>query len=147
MPAYWQARAARETWLAGIQGQLWPRSQVLEITLSSAAVARGFTSYLSALLGWRADALRLSAGPLEIDPPAALLVLGLTALLVAGTKQSSAFNIGATAQACFLQFRQLHAGCEVRVCHSRSRRPSGPTRRLPTACTPSHPPSPPPTQP
>ncbi|PRW59844.1 transcription elongation factor SPT5-like protein 1 [Chlorella sorokiniana] len=65
----------------------------LETTLSSAAVARGFASYLATLIGLSASALRISVGPIQLDPAAALLVLLLTALLIKGTKESSLFNM------------------------------------------------------
>ncbi|KAI7841378.1 hypothetical protein COHA_004996 [Chlorella ohadii] len=65
----------------------------LETTLSSAAVARGFASYLATLIGLSASALRINAGPIQLDPAAALLVLFLTALLIKGTKESSRFNM------------------------------------------------------
>ncbi|KAL4458687.1 hypothetical protein ABPG75_013552 [Micractinium tetrahymenae] len=69
----------------------------LETTLSSAAVARGFASYLATLLGLQPSALRFSAGPLELDPAAALLILLLTAILAKGTRESSIFNMVVTA--------------------------------------------------
>ena len=65
----------------------------LETTLSSAAVARGFASYLATLIGLSASSLRISVGPIQLDPAAALLVLLLTALLIKGTKESSLFNM------------------------------------------------------
>lgn len=66
----------------------------LEITLSSAAVARGFASYLATLFGLEPGALRLGLGPVQLDPAAALLILALTALLITGTEASSRFNMG-----------------------------------------------------
>lgn len=66
----------------------------LEITLSSAAVARGFASYLATLLGLAPSALRLSVGVVQLDPAAVLLIAFLTAILVKGTKESSVFNMG-----------------------------------------------------
>lgn len=70
----------------------------LETTLSSAAVARGFASYLATLIGLPASALRINAGPIQLDPAAALLVLFLTALLIKGTKESSRFNMVSAAR-------------------------------------------------
>lgn len=67
---------------------------VLETTLSSAAVARGFASYLATLLGLQPSALRIPVGPLELDVPALLLICVLSAVLAAGTKESAAFNMG-----------------------------------------------------
>ncbi|KAL4420141.1 hypothetical protein ABPG77_010357 [Micractinium sp. CCAP 211/92] len=69
----------------------------LETTLSSAAVARGFASYLATLLGLQPSSLRISAGPLELDPAAAALILLLTAILAKGTRESSIFNMVVTA--------------------------------------------------
>lgn len=71
-------------------------NMALEITLSSAAVARGFASYLATLIGLHPSALRLSVGPVQFDPVAALLVLALTAILIKGTRESSIFNIVVT---------------------------------------------------
>lgn len=66
----------------------------LETMLSSAAVARGFASYLATLLGLQPSALRLTLGPVQLDPAAALLILLLTGLLIKGTRESSRFNMG-----------------------------------------------------
>ena len=68
---------------------------ILEITLSSAAVARGFASYVATLFGLDPSALRIQLGPVALDPAAAALVLALTALLAGGTAVSSRFNMGA----------------------------------------------------
>lgn len=65
----------------------------LETTLSSAAVARGFASYLATLFGLSPSSLRIDLGAIQLDPAAALLVLFLTALLIKGTKESSLFNM------------------------------------------------------
>lgn len=72
----------------------------LETTLSSAAVARGFASYLATLIGLSASSLRIAVGPIQLDPAAALLVLFLTALLIKGTKESSLFNMVGAAVLC-----------------------------------------------
>lgn len=69
----------------------------LEITLSAAAVARGFASYLATLFGLAPSALRVSVGPVQLDPAAVLLIALLTAILIKGTRESSLFNIGAGA--------------------------------------------------
>ncbi|EFN50706.1 hypothetical protein CHLNCDRAFT_7483, partial [Chlorella variabilis] len=65
----------------------------LEITLSAAAVARGFASYLATLFGLAPSALRVSVGPVQLDPAAVLLIALLTAILIKGTRESSLFNI------------------------------------------------------
>lgn len=100
----------------------------LETTLSSAAVARGFASYLATLFGLSPSALRLSLGPVQLDFPAALLVLLLTLLLICGTHLSSKFNMGARLQGVF---------CLTRFWHD--------TRQPPSASQPCNPclPSPP----
>lgn len=67
---------------------------ILEYTFSSAAVARGASSYLATLMGWDPSALRLQVGPLALDPVALLLVLLLSVVLAKGIKESSQFNIG-----------------------------------------------------
>jgi amino acid transporter len=65
----------------------------LEITLSGAAVARGFASYLATLLGMQPSALRIPVGPVQLDPTAVLLIAVLTAILMKGPRESSIFNI------------------------------------------------------
>jgi APA family basic amino acid/polyamine antiporter len=50
---------------------------ILEYTLSAAAVAKGFTAYAAALCGFPLAAVRLTAGPLALDPLALLAVLAL----------------------------------------------------------------------
>jgi APA family basic amino acid/polyamine antiporter len=64
---------------------------ILETLLSSSAVARGFSGYLATLIGKKPEDFLVS--PLELDFLAAGLILGLTAILSRGTKQSSVFNI------------------------------------------------------
>ncbi|CAG9462064.1 unnamed protein product [Pedinophyceae sp. YPF-701] len=71
-------------------------NMVLEYTFSSAAVARGFTSYLATLLGLAPDDLRIDIGFTELDPLAFLAVVGLCYLLARGTKDSKNFNWGVT---------------------------------------------------
>lgn len=70
---------------------------IMEYTLSSAAVARGFSSYLATLVGFK-DATKfiVHAGVADMDFLAAALVGGLTAMLAYGTKQSARFNTGVT---------------------------------------------------
>ncbi|UPR02210.1 amino acid/polyamine transporter [Chloropicon primus] len=77
-------------WIAG-----W--NLVLEYTLSSAAVGRGFTSYASTMLGFQPDQWRVSFGPLNLDFPGLFMVLAVTALLCYGTKESARFNTIVTA--------------------------------------------------
>eukprot|EP00887_Chlorella_sp_A99_P006516 scaffold3.g6516.t1 len=64
----------------------------LETTLSSAAVARGFASYLATLCGLKPADVRIQLGPLEIDFTALFLIAMLTAILSKGTKESARFN-------------------------------------------------------
>jgi APA family basic amino acid/polyamine antiporter len=68
-------------------------NMVLEIVLSAAAVARGFSGYAAALFGAPPGALLVRAGPLLLDPAAAALVATLTLLLCLGTRGSSRVNI------------------------------------------------------
>lgn len=49
---------------------------------------------MATLVGLSPSALRITAGPLQLDPAAALLILGLTLLLCLGTRESSIFNMG-----------------------------------------------------
>ena len=67
--------------------------QVLETTLSSAAVARGFSSYLATLVALQPQDLRVPLGSVALDFPALLLILALTLLLCKGTRESSTFNM------------------------------------------------------
>jgi APA family basic amino acid/polyamine antiporter len=87
--------AAATTPLHARRSVAW--NMCLEITLSCAAVARGCASYLATMLGLAPDALRLSLGPLELDPAAVVLVAALTAILVKGTRESSLFNMAVSA--------------------------------------------------
>ena len=70
---------------------------VMEYTLSSAAVARGFSSYLATLIGLRPTFFVVHAGRLNLDFLAAALVAALSGVLAIGTKHSSRFNIIITA--------------------------------------------------
>lgn len=60
--------------------------------LTPAAALHG--ADLATLLGMQPSSLRISAGPLELDPAAAALILLLTAILAKGTRESSIFNMG-----------------------------------------------------
>ena len=65
---------------------------VLEYTLSSAAVGRGFSSYASTMFGMDSDSWRIEVGYLSLDFPGLLVVFLVTALLCYGTKESARFN-------------------------------------------------------
>lgn len=69
-------------------------NMVLETTLSSAAVARGFASYLATLLGLDPAQMRIPVGPFQLDFVALGLICVLSTLLAAGTQQSARFNMG-----------------------------------------------------
>ena len=73
----------------------------LELTIAGAAVARGFTSYFSTLIGQSPNALRFVVyeSLIEIDVVAFLLVGVLTVLLVVGMKETAKFNIAVTSAA------------------------------------------------
>ena len=107
----------------------------LETTLSSAAVARGFASYLATLVGLQPSALRLAAGPIQFDPAAALLILLLTALLIKGTRESSIFNMGASAASSRVSKlpAEQPCSCPPKPAHSL---PDAPAQLLP-ACLPA----------
>ena len=66
----------------------------LELTIASAAVARGWTSYAVALFGGSPNATRLIVWPdvVEIDVVAGAVVAAMTALLVSGAKETAKFN-------------------------------------------------------
>ena len=68
---------------------------ILEYTLSTAAVARGFSGYLATLLGHQPDAFMLPLWFLRLDPLALVLVAILCGLLCYGTSESSYINNGA----------------------------------------------------
>ena len=68
----------------------------MEYTLSSAAVARGFSAYLATLVGQSPTFFIVNAGRLDLDFLALALVAALSSVLAWGTKQSSRFNIGVT---------------------------------------------------
>ena len=66
----------------------------LELTIASAAVARGWTSYAMSAFGVEAGRARARVidGLVEIDLMAGIVVCGMTALLVSGAKQTARFN-------------------------------------------------------
>lgn len=66
---------------------------ILEYTLSAAAVAKGFTAYLAALVGFSSASVRWDYGVIQIDPIALAAVLLLSLILVKGMVESSWFNI------------------------------------------------------
>ena len=71
----------------------------LELTISAAAVARGWTSYVATLFHAPPDALRLDLadGRLRLDLPAAALVVFISALLILGARETARFNAVVTA--------------------------------------------------
>ena len=79
----------------------------LELTISAAAVARGWTSYVATLFRAAPDALRLRIGGgdgegdgdgdtavrmMLLDVPAAAIVAGITWMLIRGMKDTARFN-------------------------------------------------------
>ena len=68
---------------------------ILEYTLSTAAVARGFSGYLATLLGYESEAFMLPVWFLRLDPLALALIALLCGLLCYGTSESSYINNGA----------------------------------------------------
>lgn len=71
---------------------------IMEYVMSNAAVARGFTSYLSAVIGiptakWRFTAAALPKGFNEIDLLAVAVVLTVTVIICYSTKESSILNM------------------------------------------------------
>jgi APA family basic amino acid/polyamine antiporter len=70
----------------------------LELTIASAAIARGWTSYATAAFGVEARRARVRVidGLMEIDLIAGIVVCGMTALLVSGAKQTARFNAAVT---------------------------------------------------
>lgn len=84
---------------------------VLEYTLSSAAVGRGFSSYASTMFGLEPDSWRISLGVLSLDFPGLLVVFAITALLCYGTKESANFNIVITVINIVVILFVVFAGC------------------------------------
>lgn len=66
---------------------------VLEYTLSSAAVARGWTSYAAEAMQMSPDSLRVSIGIFDLDFVAPTLILALSALLAKGIREGATFNL------------------------------------------------------
>ncbi len=65
---------------------------ILEYTLSAAAVAKGFTAYLAALIGISTSSLRLERGIFSLDIPAAAAVMLLSLVLARSMASSSHLN-------------------------------------------------------
>ena len=59
----------------------------LELTISAAAVARGWTSYVATLFHAPPNALRVPMGLAPLDFPAAILTASIIALLIYGMKE------------------------------------------------------------
>lgn len=68
----------------------------LELTISAAAVARGWTSYVATLFHAPPNALRVPMGVVSLDFPAAILTASIVALLVYGMKETARFNTAVT---------------------------------------------------
>ena len=68
----------------------------LELTISAAAVARGWTSYVCTLFRADPDALRVRLGGILLDVPAALLVAAVTVMLARGMRNTARFNAAVT---------------------------------------------------
>lgn len=64
----------------------------LELTISAAAVARGWTSYVATTIGLSPNALRVPMGALALDIPALCLTALIIALLCVGIKETARFN-------------------------------------------------------
>ena len=83
---------------------------VLEYTLSASVCARAATAYGATLLGLSPEDAMLSLGALKLD----FFAVGVTALLglllSVGTKESSSFNTGKTAESDF-----CWCGAELRL--------------------------------
>lgn len=69
---------------------------IAEYTLSSSAVAKGFSGYFASLIGLESDALIWQHGFIVVDPVAFVLVIALSLILIAGIQESSTFNIVVT---------------------------------------------------
>eukprot|EP00850_Spirogloea_muscicola_P007821 SM000040S14833 [mRNA] locus=s40:675307:678377:- [translate_table: standard] len=83
---------------------------LMEYLLSSAVVARGFTSYFASLCGQHSDAFRIHTSLAELDPIAVALVAVLSVMLCYGTKDSSWFNMVVTALNLLVVFFIIVAG-------------------------------------
>ena len=96
-----------------------PAAQVLEYTFSSAAIARGFTSYFATLVGTSPDSLRFDLGFIELDP-LALVVVGAISYLLARSGRTPwpvadarcTFCLGLGALSPVLGRRHLHSVLE-----------------------------------
>ena len=105
----------------------------LELTISAAAVARGWTSYVATLFLAPPDALRVrigetpsassnassssnGGGGVALDLPAAFVVAFITCVLIFGMKDSARFNTAVTAVSlAVIAFVLVAGGTEVNV--------------------------------
>ena len=104
----------------------------LELTISAAAVARGWTSYVATLFLAPPDALRVrigkrralrrsssssnGGGVAPLDLPAAFVVAFITCVLIFGMKDSARFNTAVTAVSlAVIAFVLVAGGTEVNV--------------------------------
>lgn len=102
----------------------------LELTISAAAVARGWTSYVATLFLAPPDALRVRVGETRgnassndassssyaLDLPAAFIVAFITCVLMLGMKDSARFNTAVTAVSlAVIAFVIVAGGTEVNV--------------------------------
>lgn len=71
-------------------------NMILEYTLSSAAVARGFSSYLSTLAALEPTFFIVNVGVVPLDFLALALIIFLSCILAYGTKESARFNMVVT---------------------------------------------------
>ena len=84
----------------------------LELLIASAAIARGWTSYALAMFGANGEATRLKLieGVLDVDVIAGVVVLGMTALLIRGAKETARFNAVVTYASLFVILVVILAG-------------------------------------
>ena len=117
----------------------------LELTISAAAVARGWTSYVATLFRAPPDALRVrvggpslrggdasgdasdaSSGGVALDLPAAFVVAFITCVLVCGMKDSARFNTVVTAVSlAVIAFVLIAGGAKVDADNWRPFAPNG----------------------
>ncbi|ACO67941.1 amino acid-polyamine-organocation family, partial [Micromonas commoda] len=114
----------------------------LELTISAAAVARGWTSYVATLFRAPPDALRVrvggpsnpggdgsdgdASGGVALDLPAAFVVAFITCVLVCGMKDSARFNTAVTAVSlAVIAFVLVAGGAKVDADNWRPFAPNG----------------------